>query len=136
MDVQRRGGSILASVMGDLDDKSGAPLQRALNGITGFERDLMVDLHGMVSMNVGGLLHLLDLHRCAEHMGLRVLVVGWRPQPQQLMAEVAGIPGPGSATGERYALAGFRRLIEERALSAQHLADFNSGWLPNVQGPL
>lgn len=29
---------------------------------------------------------------------MRVLVVGWQPQPQQLMADVAGIPGPGTAT--------------------------------------
>lgn len=41
---------------------------------------------------------------------MRVLVTGWQHQPQQCMAEVAGIPGPGSATGERYAVAGFRRL--------------------------
>ncbi|MGW4690613.1 hypothetical protein ACWEPM_37845 [Streptomyces sp. NPDC004244] len=41
-------------------------------------------------------------------------VVGWQPQPQQLMAQIAGIPGPG--TGERFALPGFRRLIEERML--------------------
>ncbi len=38
------------------------------------------------------------------------------------MAEVAGIPGPGSATGERYAVSGFRRLIEERAERRQSRA--------------
>ncbi|WP_404962181.1 hypothetical protein [Streptomyces sp. 147326] len=54
-----------------------------------------------------------------QRLGLRVLVTGWQPQPQQCMAEVAGIPGPGSATGERYAVAGFRRLIEERAHQQQ-----------------
>lgn len=92
----------------------------------------MVDLHGMVSMDADGLLHLLDLHRRAEGLGLRVLAIGWQPQPQRLMAEVAGIPGPGSAVGERYALAGFRRLIEERAQRARDRADFAAGWLPRA----
>ncbi len=73
----------------------------------------MVDVHGVGSMDVDGLLHLLDLHRRAELPGLRVLVVGRQPQPQQLLAQIAGIPGPGTVCGERYALA--RRLIEERA---------------------
>ncbi|MFD7626555.1 hypothetical protein ACFV7Q_11035 [Streptomyces sp. NPDC059851] len=88
----------------------------------------------MTSMDEGGLLHLLDLHRRAELMGLCVLVVGWQPQPQQLMAGVAGIPWPGTATatatGERFALAGFRRLIEQRAQRARDLSDFTAGWLP------
>ncbi|MGW0396142.1 hypothetical protein ACWDYJ_35860, partial [Streptomyces sp. NPDC003042] len=70
-------------------------------------------------------LHLLDPHRRAECLGLRVLAVGWQPQPQQLMADVAGIRGPGSSTGERYALAGFRRLIEQRAQRARD-ADFGA----------
>ncbi|MEW2136623.1 hypothetical protein AB0892_08485 [Streptomyces sp. NPDC005409] len=61
---------------------------------------------------------------------MRVLVVGWQPQPQQLMADVAGIRGPGSATGERYALAGFHRLIEDRAQRARDLSDFGAGWMP------
>ncbi|AKL70698.1 hypothetical protein HET69_17725 [Streptomyces sp. CJ_13] len=132
MDVQCCGGSVLAKVSGNLDDEAGAALQRALEGVTGFERDLMVDLHGMVSMDADGLLHLLDLHRRAEGLGLRVLAIGWQPQPQRLMAEVAGIPGPGSAVGERYALAGFRRLIEERAQRARDRADFAAGWLPRA----
>ncbi|MFG2712093.1 STAS domain-containing protein [Streptomyces goshikiensis] len=132
MDVQCCGSSVLAKVSGDLDDEAGAELQRALEGVMGFERDLMVDLHGMVSMDADGLLHLLDLHRRAEGLGLRVLAVGWQPQPQRLMAEVAGIPGPGSAVGERYALAGFRRLIEERAQRARDRADFAAGWLPRA----
>lgn len=58
----------------------------------------MVDVHHMTSIDEGGLLNLLNLHRRAEPMGMRVLVVGWQPQPQQLMADVAGIPGPGTAT--------------------------------------
>ncbi|MEW2588172.1 hypothetical protein [Streptomyces virginiae] len=63
-------------------------------------------------------------------MGLRALVTGWQPQPQRCMAEVAGIPGRGTVTGERYALAGFRRLIAERAQRARDAADFAAGWLP------
>ncbi|WP_251054879.1 hypothetical protein [Streptomyces sp. ISL-66] len=65
-------------------------------------------------------------------MRLRVQVIGWQPQPQQLMATVAGIPGPRAATGERYALAGFRRLLEIRAQRARDSADFAAGWLPGA----
>ncbi|MGW7458342.1 STAS domain-containing protein [Streptomyces sp. NPDC054797] len=122
--VQHYGGSVLVSVGGELDEEAGAVLQQALDDIAIDAWDLMVDLHGVVSMDAGGLLHLLELHRHAECLGLRVLVIGWQPQPQQLMAQVAGIRGPGSATGERYALAGFRRLIEQRAQDARHSADF------------
>ncbi|MER5758780.1 STAS domain-containing protein [Streptomyces sp. NPDC002082] len=132
MDVQHCGSSVLVTLGGELDEDAGAALQEALSDVTVYERDLMVDLHGMVFMDSAGLLHLLALHRRAELRGLRVLVVGWQPQPQQLMAEVVGIPGPGSATGERYALAGFRRLIEERARGARDLADFGAGWLPRA----
>lgn len=132
MDVQYCGSSVLAGVSGELDEDAGAALQRALDDVTGDERDLMVDLHGVTSMDSCGLLHLLALHRGAEYLGLRVLVVGWQPQPQQLLADVAGIRGPGSATGERYALAGFRRLLEDRAQRARDLADFDAGWLPRV----
>lgn len=109
MDVQHFGSSVLLSGTGELDQDAGAVLQHALDDVTGGERDLMVDLHGVVSMDSDGLLHLLDLHRRAEHLGLRVVVIGCQPQPQQLMAEVAGIPGPGSATGERCVLAGAGR---------------------------
>ncbi|MFE6270494.1 hypothetical protein ACFVQ9_17130 [Streptomyces goshikiensis] len=48
------------------------------------------------------------------------------------MAEVAGMPGPGTATGERYALAGFRRLLEDRAQRARDHADFAASWLPRA----
>ncbi|MFF2404419.1 hypothetical protein ACWCY1_33115 [Streptomyces goshikiensis] len=91
----------------------------------------MVDLHHAGSMDADGLLYLLALHRQAE-MGLRVLVVGWQPQPQQLMADVAGIRGRHSATGERYAVAGFRRLIEEWAQRARDLSDFEAGWMSGI----
>ncbi|MBT2446207.1 anti-sigma factor antagonist [Streptomyces sp. ISL-43] len=129
--VQRH-GTVLVSITGALDEDAGAALQRALNDVTSDERDLMVDLHGTISMDAAGLLHLLALHRRAESLGLRVLVVGWQPQPQQLMADVAGIRGRGSATGERYAVAGFRRLIEERAQRARDVSDFGAGWLSGV----
>ncbi|MFJ8210444.1 STAS domain-containing protein [Streptomyces sp. NPDC096033] len=125
--VQRSGSTLLAGISGHLDEHAGTQLLQALEGVTGQERDLMVDVHHMTSMDEGGLLHLLDLHRRAEVMGLRVLVVGWQPQPQQLMADVAGIPGPGTACGERFALAGFRRLIEQRAQRARHLSDYATG---------
>ncbi|MFD9469885.1 STAS domain-containing protein [Streptomyces goshikiensis] len=130
MDTQQRGDTVLVSTRGELDEDAGATLQRSLDEVPADARDVLVDLHGVVSMDREGLLHLLDLHRRAESVGLRVLVTGWQPQPQQMMAEVAGIPGPGSALGERYALAGFRRLIEQRAQSSRDLADFTAGWLP------
>ncbi|MGR4878081.1 STAS domain-containing protein [Streptomyces sp. LARHCF249] len=124
-DVQHCGSSVLVSVGGQLDEDAGAALEQALDDVAVDTRDLMLDLHGVASMDSAGLLHLLDLHRRAECLGLRVLAVGWQPQPQQLMAKVAGIPGPGSSTGERYALAGFRRLIEHRAQRTRD-ADFGS----------
>lgn len=122
MDVQRCGSSVLVSAGGELDGHAGVVLQQALNDIPVDAWDLMVDLHGVVSMDAAGLLHLLDLHRRAECLGLRVLAVGWQPQPQRLMAIVAGVPGPGSSTGERYALASFRRFIEQRARQAEDAA--------------
>ncbi|MEU9182038.1 STAS domain-containing protein [Streptomyces sp. NPDC048550] len=130
-DIQRS-GTVLISVTGTLDEDAGPALRRALNDVTADERELMVDLHGAVSMDSAGLLHLLAMHRRAENLGLRVLVVGWQPQPQQLMADVAGIRGRGSATGERYAVAGFRRLIKERAQRARDLSDFEARWLSGV----
>ncbi|MFD0355250.1 STAS domain-containing protein [Streptomyces sp. NPDC127110] len=123
MGFQQCGSSVLAAVSGDLGEGAGSELQQVLDGFNGYERDLMIDVHAMRSMDVEGLLHLLELHRRAELHGVRVLVVGWQPQPQQLMAQVAGIRGPGTASGERFALPGFRRLIEERAHRAQNLAD-------------
>ncbi|MEW1640064.1 STAS domain-containing protein [Streptomyces sp. NPDC093801] len=126
--VQRH-GTVLVSVTGSLDESAGSALRQALDRVGTDERDLMVDLHGARSMDVDGLLHLLALHRQAENLGLRVLVVGWQPQPRQLMADVAGIRGRHSVTGERYAVAGFRRLIEERAQRVRDLSDFQAGWM-------
>lgn len=120
--IQNCGTSVLLSVDGYLDDDADAVLQRAFDCVTANDQTLMVDIHGVTSMDPPGLLHLLDLHRRAQCLGLRVMVVGWQPQPQQLMAEIAGIRGPGSATGERYALDGFRYLITRRAQQAQDSA--------------
>ncbi|MFE6844598.1 STAS domain-containing protein [Streptomyces sp. NPDC057686] len=130
MDIQYCGSSVLVSAAGELDEDAGEVLRRVLDGVTMDERDLLVDLHAVTVMDADGLLHLLNLHRRAERMRLRVLVTGWQPHPQQLMATVAGIPGARAATGERYALAGFRRLLEERAQRARDRADFADGWLP------
>ncbi|MFD9381103.1 STAS domain-containing protein [Streptomyces sp. NPDC059999] len=127
--VQYHGSTALVSASGELDADAGQSLQAALDGVTD-EQDLLMDLHGITVMDADGLLHLLDVHRRAECLGLRVLVTGWQPQPQQCMAEVAGIPGRGSATGERYAVAGFRRLIEERAHRARDSTDLTAAWLP------
>ncbi|MEU9029686.1 STAS domain-containing protein [Streptomyces sp. NPDC048383] len=118
-DVRHGGSSVLIGAEGKLDEYAGAVLQKALDDVSVDARDLVLDLHGVVAMDACGLLHLLDLHRRAECLGLRVLAIGWQAQPQQLMAQVAGIPGPGSSTGERYGVAGFRRLIEQRAQRAQ-----------------
>ncbi|MFJ3841851.1 STAS domain-containing protein [Streptomyces sp. NPDC090054] len=129
MDVQHRDRTLLAIIGGELDESAGAALGQVLERKSGFERALMLDLHGVILMNREGLLHLLDLHHRAECQGLRVRVVGWQAQPQQVMAELAGIPGRHAATGERYALPGFRRLIEERAHQARDLtgrAEFSS----------
>ncbi|MFE7547991.1 hypothetical protein [Streptomyces gardneri] len=46
------------------------------------------------------------------------------------MATVAGIPGRRAGTGERYALAGFGRLLGEAAQRARERSDFAEGWLP------
>ncbi|MFE2142309.1 STAS domain-containing protein [Streptomyces sp. NPDC059456] len=132
MDIQYCAGSVWVSAAGELDDDAGEVLQQALDYVTADERDLLVDLHGVATMDADGLFHLLTLHRRAELAGLRMLVTGWQPQPQQLMATVAGIPRAGAATAERYALAGFRRLLEDRAQRVRDSADFAAGWLPSA----
>ncbi|MEU2835088.1 STAS domain-containing protein [Streptomyces lavendulae] len=114
-EVQRCGSTFLIGISGALDEGTALVLQQALDQVTAHDRVLMIDVHGVASMDPEGLLLFLDLHRRAEWLGLRVLVVGWQPQPQQLMAEVAGLHGRGSSSAERYSLAGFRRLIEKRA---------------------
>ncbi|MER6781621.1 MULTISPECIES: STAS domain-containing protein [unclassified Streptomyces] len=132
MDVQHCGGSIPVSATGELDEGAEEVLQRVLDQVSMDEPELLVDLHSVEAMDVDGLLHLLNLHQRAEGMRLRVLVIGRQPQPQQRMATVACIPRPRAATGERYALAGFRRLLEEKAQHARDHSDFADGWLPRV----
>ncbi|MEU9031918.1 STAS domain-containing protein [Streptomyces sp. NPDC048383] len=90
MDVQHRAHTLWVIVGGELDTIGGAALGRVLERDIGFERVLMLDLHGVILMNREGLLHLLDLHHRAECQGLRVLVVGWQAQPQQFMANQPG----------------------------------------------
>lgn len=71
--LQHCGSSVLVSASGELDEDAAETLQQALNSVTACERDLLVDLHGVAVMDSHGLLHLLDLHRRAEYLGLRVL---------------------------------------------------------------
>ncbi|RSS62219.1 STAS domain-containing protein [Streptomyces sp. WAC07061] len=130
MDIEYRGTTVLVSAGGELDEESGRVLRQALEHVTPGERVLMVDLHGVPVMTAGGLLHLLDLHRRAEGRGLRVLVVGWQPRPRELMARIAGLPGPASATADRYATPGFRRLLAERAQPARAFTDSGPGRVP------
>ncbi|MFJ1808266.1 MULTISPECIES: STAS domain-containing protein [unclassified Streptomyces] len=120
--IERTGSTILISAHGDLDASAVCTLRQALDGVTPDTSVALIDLHEVAFMDSSGLLLLLDLHRRAECMGLRVLVVGWQPQPKRLMAAIAGIPGPGSAAGERFALTGFRHLIEQRAERQRDLA--------------
>ncbi|MFD6876938.1 MULTISPECIES: hypothetical protein [unclassified Streptomyces] len=108
---------------GRQEESAGAALGQTLEHDSGFERVLVLDLHGVILMNPEGLLHLLDLHHRAECQALRVLIMGWQAQPQQVMADLAAIPGRHAATGEPYALAEFRRLIEQRAHQARDLAE-------------
>ncbi|MFE9633356.1 STAS domain-containing protein [Streptomyces sp. NPDC006463] len=102
--VQRH-DAVLVSVTGPLDESAGPGLQRALADVTVGQRDLMVALHRAEFMDVDGLLHLLALHRRAESLGLRVLVVGWQPQPQQLRpmsrASAGATRPPASGTPRR-----------------------------------
>ncbi|THA77824.1 STAS domain-containing protein [Streptomyces sp. A0592] len=132
VDVQHRGGTVLLGATGELGEYAGESLRAAVDGVPVGVRDLLVDLHGVPVMDRDGLLNHLDAHRRAERRGLRVLVTGWQPQPQQCMADIAGVPGARNATGEWYAVAGFRKLIEQRANHARHSADFTAGWLPST----
>ncbi|MER6516555.1 STAS domain-containing protein [Streptomyces sp. NPDC001553] len=106
----------MVGISGKLDESAGALLQRALDDVTVCERDLMVDLHGLLSMDADGLLHLLELHRRAERLGLRVLVVGWQPP-------AAADDGPGcrdswSGIGRRGAIRPGRLPPTDRATGA------------------
>ncbi|MFF2576595.1 hypothetical protein [Streptomyces goshikiensis] len=94
-------------------------------------RSVLFSANGQLDGNSGRALEQV-MDDLSADVRVLMVVVGWQPQTQRFMAEVAGIPGPGSATGERFALVGFRRLIEQRAQAARDLADFDAGWLPRV----
>lgn len=130
IDVQYHGTSVLLGIAGTLDQNAGSVLQRALDSVENSDRVLMIDMHQVPAIDTDGLLHVLDLHRRAECLGLRTLIVGWQPQPQQLMAAVAGTPGADAA--ERYAVAGFRRLLQNRAQRARDHAELDTGALPHA----
>ncbi|WP_242438824.1 STAS domain-containing protein [Streptomyces sp. CB00455] len=107
--------TIMLSAIGHLDASAEAALQHCLDRIPLQATAVMVDLHRVPEMDTHGLLLLLHLHRRAECLGLRVMVVGWQAQPQRLMAQVARIPGPGSSIAQRYQVPGFRQLLQRRA---------------------
>ncbi|MFF9981242.1 STAS domain-containing protein [Streptomyces erythrochromogenes] len=132
MGFHRCGRTVLISIEGELEENAGEALRQALDHVTTDERDLLVDISGVEVMDTDGLFHLLDLHRRAERRQLRVLVIGWQPQPQRLIAELVGIPGLGATAGERYAAADFRRHLEERTQRARDHADFAAGWPPRA----
>ncbi|WP_328672622.1 STAS domain-containing protein [Streptomyces sp. NBC_00328] len=129
MEVERHGGTVLLGITGEIDAASAPLLRRALDEVTRDEGVIMIDVHGVGFMDSAGLLHFLDLHRQAEDRGLRVLVIGWQRQPQQVMARAAGMRAAGASAGERSPLAGFRRLIEDRARREADLAELGDAFL-------
>ncbi|MGW0390662.1 STAS domain-containing protein [Streptomyces sp. NPDC003042] len=121
--VQFAGNTVLISVEGDLDAAAEPALSRVLREVPPEAAVALIDVHAVTFMDSTGLLLFLDLHRRAECLGLRVLVVGWQPQPQRLMGSIAGLPaGPGAYSGKHGALVGFRRPIQERADAERGLA--------------
>ena len=119
---QYTGSSVLVSAAGDLDAAAEPLLAGTLASVPSAATVVILDMHGVTFMDSAGLLLFLDLHRRAECRGLRVLVVGWQAQPQQVMEAVAGLPGGHGYPPERAALMGFRRMVEERAERQRHLA--------------
>ncbi|MFD3654500.1 STAS domain-containing protein [Streptomyces sp. NPDC058620] len=119
---QHTGGSVLVSAAGDLDAAAEPSLSRALGSVPPGTAVVIFDMRGVPFMDSAGLLLFLDLHRRAEHRGLKVLVVGWQSQPQQVMEVLAGLPGGKARPRERAALIGFRRMVEERAERQRQLA--------------
>lgn len=119
---QNTGSSVLVSATGDLDAAARPPLARALDSLPLCTAVVIFDMHGVPFMDSAGLLLFLDLHRRAESRGLRVLVVGWQAQPQQVMEALAELPGGSGYPRERAALIGFRRLVQERAERQRQLA--------------
>ncbi|MEU9094943.1 STAS domain-containing protein [Streptomyces sp. NPDC048428] len=113
--LQRTGSSVLVSAAGDLDAAAAPFLEQVLNDVQPSADVLLLDVHDVQFMDSAGLLLFLELHRRAQLRVLRVIVVGWQAQPQRVMEAVAGLPPRGGCPPGRGALAGFRRLVQERA---------------------
>lgn len=115
--IQHTGHMVMVAAIGELDAAAESSLRHVPGAVPPGTTIALIDVHGVPFMDSAGLLLLLDLHRRLELGGLRVLVVGWQPQPQRVMSRVAGLP---AEDGEPYAvrhsaLVGFRRMIQQRA---------------------
>ncbi|MGW7100105.1 STAS domain-containing protein [Streptomyces sp. NPDC054838] len=122
----RQGGtSVLVSCGGDLDAAAGPALRAALAALPAGATTILLDMHGVDFADSAGLLLVLDFHRGAQALGLRVLPVGWQRQPQRVMAALANLPpdvgdAPPPPEWDRVlALAGFRRMVAQRAEAAR-----------------
>nr|WP_258049572.1 STAS domain-containing protein [Streptomyces finlayi] len=103
------------SASGDLDAAAEPSLARTLDSVPPRTAVVIFDMQGVPFMDSAGLLLFLDLHLRAECRKLRVLVVGWQAQPQQVMEALAELPGGGGYPRERAALIGFRRMVQDRS---------------------
>ncbi|MEW2135582.1 STAS domain-containing protein [Streptomyces sp. NPDC005409] len=114
--IQHTAHRVVVTAMGDLDAAAEPSLRRVPDAVPAGTTVALIDVHGVPFMDSAGLLLLLDLHRRLELGGLRVLVVGWQPQPQRLMSRVAGLPadGDGPYAVRHSTLVGFRRMIRQR----------------------
>ncbi|MFJ6435429.1 STAS domain-containing protein [Streptomyces sp. NPDC091416] len=113
--LQRTGSSVLVSTAGELDAAAAPLLEQVLAGVRPSDTVLLLDVHEVRFMDSAGLLLFLEMHRRAQLRVPRVIVVGWQAQPQRVMEAVAGLPPHGGCPPGRAALAGFRRLVQDRA---------------------
>ncbi|MER5277022.1 STAS domain-containing protein [Streptomyces sp. NPDC002809] len=113
--LRRTGSSVLVSAAGELDAAAAPLLEQVLDVVQPSTDVLLLDVHDVQFMDSAGLLLLLELHRRAQLRVLRVIVVGWQAQPQRVMEAIAGLPPRGGCPPGRGALAGFRRLVRDRA---------------------
>ncbi|MGW7458131.1 STAS domain-containing protein [Streptomyces sp. NPDC054797] len=115
--IQHTAHTVMVAAIGDLDAAAEPSLRHVPDAVPTGTTVALIDVHGVPFMDSTGLLLLLDLHRRLELGGLRVLVVGWQPQPQRLMSRVAGLPpdDDGPYAVRHSTLVGFRRLIQQRA---------------------
>ncbi|MGW7450138.1 STAS domain-containing protein [Streptomyces sp. NPDC054787] len=123
--IQYTAPTVMVAAIGDLDAAAEPSLRRVPDAVPEGTTVALIDVHGVPFMDSAGLLLLLDLHRRLELGGLRVLVVGWQPQPQRLMSRVAGLPADddGPYAVRHSALVGFRRMIQQRAAHQRIAAD-------------